>query len=454
MADRFETKLERIAGELRDGRQPRPMTVRKFLGLIGASRRGPGKVQILREGLSRHGLVTVPDFESAFIDAPITFMTASAVPADAADSAAGPRHDPAYRVSRLEAANAGVVSVRPTDSLSTAITKMRLHDYSQLPVTSDNRQVKGAVTWKSVATRLAEGHPAEMVIKFVEPCRSVAMNESLFAVIAEVAKWDFVLVTGPDASITGIVTASDLSLQFQQLTEPFLLLDEIENHVRQLMAGHFTAEELRAARDPDAAVRPIQTVADLTLGETIRFIASGERWSRLGISDDRATVIDVLEQVREIRNDVMHFDPDGIGDDQRKKLRNAARYLDELRSIHSQMPSSAEVAPPSLRRSAGATPRRRPSGPVRRELIYAPTIRRSTFVHLSAKGESYALRSFVSGQPHRCWKEKGCDTLDSLLEQHSIEHSVDVRDDARPITKADEYWAGRVAQLNREHGIG
>jgi hypothetical protein len=56
-----------------------------------------------------------------------------------------------------------------------------------------------------------------------------------------IAQHQYVLVQAPGRTITGIVTSTDLSLQFQQLTEPLLLLDEIEQHIRMLIVGKFTA---------------------------------------------------------------------------------------------------------------------------------------------------------------------------------------------------------------------
>src|SRR3546814_2085209 len=61
----------------------------------------------------------------------------------------------------------------------------------------------------------------------------------------------FVLVRAHDKTISGIVTAADLSLQFRTLTEPFLLLSEIETHVRNIVGKKFTAKELGDVRDPN-----------------------------------------------------------------------------------------------------------------------------------------------------------------------------------------------------------
>src|SRR3546814_4636712 len=57
-------------------------------------------------------------------------------------------------------------------------------------------------------------------------------DRSIFEAITDIVQHDFVLVRARDKTISGIVTAADLSLQFRTLTEPFLLLSEIETHVR------------------------------------------------------------------------------------------------------------------------------------------------------------------------------------------------------------------------------
>src|SRR3546814_5927109 len=78
-------------------------------------------------------------------------------------------------------------------------------------------------------------------------------------------------VCSSDLTISGIVTAADLSLQFRTLTEPFLLLSEIETHVRNIVGKKFTAKELGDVQDPNTP-REINSVADLTFGEYVRQI--------------------------------------------------------------------------------------------------------------------------------------------------------------------------------------
>jgi hypothetical protein len=95
-------------------------------------------------------------------------------------------------------------------------------------------------------------------------------------------------------------------LQFGQLAEPFLLIGEIEQHIRMLIEGRFSLDELKAARDPEDDDREISGVADLTLGEYIRRLESPGRWSKTNLRIDGTIFIEQLQAVRKIRNDVMH----------------------------------------------------------------------------------------------------------------------------------------------------
>jgi hypothetical protein len=55
------------------------------------------------------------------------------------------------RIRRLECANIPPVSVKPNGSIAEAVTLMVMHGFSQLPVMSGEREVKGIVSSKSIA---------------------------------------------------------------------------------------------------------------------------------------------------------------------------------------------------------------------------------------------------------------------------------------------------------------
>lgn len=343
-------RLKEIAQQLRDGRPPTPITVREFLSWFGAYRRGYWIVQGIREALKKAGLETEPDFESAYIDSSIQFVfpkpaapiavvpgpveAAPPTPVPPPSATVAPSYaDPTSRISKLAAANRGVVSVKPDATLQEAITLMLANDFSQLPVMTNDRDVKGVISWASIGARLSLGQNGSLVRELMDEHQEIRADASLFSAIPIIVQNQYVLVRGADQRITGIVTSSDLSLQFQQLSEPFLLLGEIENHIRRLIGDRFSSAELAAARDPADSERPISSVADLTFAEYIRLLENPDRWTKLSLNVDRRTFVEYLDRVREIRNDVMHFDPDPLPATDLDVLRRFAQFLQRLQSL-------------------------------------------------------------------------------------------------------------------------
>lgn len=222
------------------------------------------------------------------------------------------------------------VSVKPESVIAQAITVMLNNDFSQLPVMTTEREVKGTISWKSIGSRLALGKKCTLVRECMDPAQIIAASSSLFDAIEIIMKHEYVLVEAHDRTICGIVTATDLSQQFRELAEPFLLIGECENLLRRLIHGKFPVEELTEARDPNDPNRAVVGVADLTFGEYVKLLEEPRRWDKLKLPVDRREFIDRLKRVREFRNDVMHFDPQGIDPEAMKALRDFVRFLQEL----------------------------------------------------------------------------------------------------------------------------
>jgi hypothetical protein len=242
--------------------------------------------------------------------------------------------DPTYRINRLAAANKPPLSVKPDAPLREATTLMLANDYSQLPVMTTEREVKGVVSWTSVGTRLALGRQGEHVRDAMDPHFEIRAEASLIQAIPIIAEHQYVLVrNSADHRINGIVTATDLSLQFHQLAEPFLVLGDIENHLRRIIADKLPTGDLAAARSPAEGGRPVNGVEDLTFGEYLTLMGNSDRWNKLGLAIDRHAFCSQLNRIREIRNTVMHFDPDGIESEDLDHLRDFARFLERLRGL-------------------------------------------------------------------------------------------------------------------------
>jgi hypothetical protein len=251
MADGGPERLKAIADELRQGPVQRGETVRTLLSWFDAQRRGQWVVAEVRRCFDDAELTTEPDFESAYIDSVVYFRAknatdhtatplngterartsvgdagnlgidgASSIMSDTQPLPPPRQSDPSFRLSKLAAANKVPLSVKPDARLAHAVTLMLAKDYSQLPVMTTEREVKGAISWRSIAARLALNKNGEAVRDFMDPVQILPSEASLFDAIREIAEKQYVLVRAPDQRIVGMVTSSDLSVQFQSLTEP------------------------------------------------------------------------------------------------------------------------------------------------------------------------------------------------------------------------------------------
>lgn len=350
-------RLGLVAAELKKGHKPAPITVRELLSWFGAQRRGSIIAFLINEELTSVGLKTKPDFYVTYIDGRIEFELSEndadehserePPELETTSLSGGPGEegegthirrvlstDPTYRIGRLRWANVTPTSLAPNQSVMQAVTVMLTNDFSQLPVMVGEREVKGAVSWSSIGKSLALGEKCLEVRECMESPRIISSDTSLFDAITEIVKHQYVLVRDPSNKISGIVTTSDLSLEFQQLTEPFLLLAEIENHVRYLIQkGGFTTKQLQQYCEHESDQSAADGVFGLAFGDYIRLLESEESWGQLSLALDRAIFIKKLDEAREIRNNVMHFDPDGITDQELDALRKFAGFLQKLQPM-------------------------------------------------------------------------------------------------------------------------
>lgn len=346
-------ELREIADKVKKGGRPRA-SVRTLLRWFGAERRGFRKIRDVRRALKRTKLDTTPDFEGAYIDSQVTFVPRQeeaksgpkSRPAIAEPIAKAVEHvppgapnpvvpvDPTYRIGRLESANKPIVSVKPNETVERAATLMLNHNFSQLPVMVNERDVKGIVNWKTIGRRFVLGSACKTVEEVMEPHQEISADASLFNAIDLIVRHDCVLIRDSTRKISGIVTTHDLGSQFGSLSEPFLLLGEIENHIRGILMP-LSKSELAAGADPADSEREVEDVTDLGFGEYLRLLTAPKMWSKLGLKIDQKTFTHHLEEIRKIRNDVMHFDPEGIGPEDMNSLRSMVSFLRQLQSLGS-----------------------------------------------------------------------------------------------------------------------
>ena len=322
------------------------ITPRQLLSWVGASRRGTNVVSQLRRKMDEAKVTTEPNFEEVYIDAEIELKKSPARKATAAKKETGragvdvgsemgegqsdDNVEPAHRISRLQAASRMPIMVNPTDSIRLAITLMLQNEFSQIPVKKGPNKIAGVVSWRSICQGLHFSNGCTKVEDCIERHYEVQNSASLFEVIQLVTRYDCVIVMNQAGQVTGLITNADISQEFRNLSEPFLLLGEIENALRRLIDRQFSREDLQSACDPEQPNRNIQSSSDLTFGEYLRLMENPANWDKLQLPLERSHIVNQLEIIRKIRNEVMHFDPDPLDDQSIDALRSSARFLSGL----------------------------------------------------------------------------------------------------------------------------
>lgn len=227
------------------------------------------------------------------------------------------------------------------DTLAKAVTLMLTNNFSQLPVFNNDSFTKplGFISWKTIGEKFVVNSMLDKkmdtnlkVSEFIQKDIIVlSKNETLFYAINQIAKHDFLLVHDGTTKqeIIGIITTNDLTEQFEKLAKPFLLMSEIENNIRKLLnIAHLTQEKLEAAKVTEDK-RMIETVDNLSFSEYITLIS--KYWEELTITWlDKSIFIEKLEKIRELRNHIMHFNPDGLKNEDIQILDKFSNFLKNI----------------------------------------------------------------------------------------------------------------------------
>lgn len=307
------------------------MSVRELISEWGVGRRGSGVTTRVWRDLRGAGLSTVPPFDSVPLDAEIAIVATLPEAGEATDGETA--EDPAeatVTIGTLTSAATELVFVAPDTPILEAQSLMERFDYSQLPIMSGERTVKGVLSWESLAKASLYGRNVDTAQHASTTAVVVSDTDPLLDHVDVIAEAGYVLVKDGTGVITGIVTTADLSNAFADLANPFLLLGEIEAWLRRIVDRCFEPDDLAAYVDPDDPDRQIEAAMSLTFGEYVRLFQDPEAWERLALAADRRVFCAHLDEVRQIRNAIMHFSPDPLEEAALASIENLLRWLRSL----------------------------------------------------------------------------------------------------------------------------
>ena len=321
MTQEMASMVERIKS---DHKITCELTARELINHFGCFRRTSGNCSYIDRILDENELIVEPKYDEVWIDSKVVLKHKPVAYTKC-------QKDPVVKIKMIEAANVAPVYVKNDDSLQKAITLMQLHDYSQLPVSTSNlRNVCGYISWKTIVNAQARGVNSDKVKDYkATDIHKLSDDTPILEAIKDVFKYEFVFVENSSREVTGIITTTDISQQFLINSQSYILLSEIEIQIRQLLNDKLLLDDIKTVCQESG--RTVNSIDDLTFGEYIVLMQKDENWQRLDCNVDKETFLKELDEVRKIRNDIMHFEPEGITDEQHSKLLSVARLLKTMR---------------------------------------------------------------------------------------------------------------------------
>ncbi|MFH9298227.1 CBS domain-containing protein [Streptomyces sp. NPDC017520] len=338
-----------------DADSPVALTVRDLLGWWGASRRGYLVSEQIAAELANHGLSTVPDFAAVGIDDRVTLTGPPVALAGVEEEEETPEQEATAEketprttratgsaasgdeegegepiqgqtVGNLPSALRGVVSVTSSASFEEVFTKMQLNGYSQLPVLNGTRNLQGAVTWESVALARHTDSGAPFT-RAITKAHAVSYADHLIDVLPYLEQHGFLLVRDQTNQIAGIITIADVAAEYGATARPFLLIGDLDRQLRRIISEGLVLAEVIKLCDPDG-LRGLTSFGQMSYGDYQRVLSNEKQWNTLGWPLDRRSFTAHLDELRLVRNELMHFnDKDKVGDDAIPKLRHMIELL-------------------------------------------------------------------------------------------------------------------------------
>lgn len=190
------------------------------------------------------------------------------------------------------------------------------NDFDQLPVVSD-QEVEGAITYKTIAryVKSVENPRVEDTSVKIALNRNpafVGVDHDIFELFDTFAQDDFVLI-GDRSGLDGMLTRYDIFYFLEEQVEPILKIGEIEESLRHLFRTSCDDLEQRIydtftdRAEYDKSYEPPERLDGFTFDEYRLFMMRNLDQLPERLSRERDMVENLLEDIRDTRNAILHF---------------------------------------------------------------------------------------------------------------------------------------------------
>lgn len=202
-----------------------------------------------------------------------------------------------------------VETVALNDPATKAISLMLKKSYSLIPVAVSTNPLKvtGTITWESIAKALARRR-GEALDKMTaaevmgDIGLRVKSNEEMLRAIPTILQEGYVYAEGDDGEVVGLITLTDVVNKLLKIAGVYIRIEEPERHLKFLIGQKLDVNDYAANNNK------VNSAEDLTLGGISDIVNSSTHFPKLELTGvDQQTLHDLVEEMRKIRNDAMHF---------------------------------------------------------------------------------------------------------------------------------------------------
>ena len=266
-----------------------------------------------------------------------------------------------YTVGELIEGKPLPVAITKGESVATALSIMVHNDFSQLPVIKQEGEdreevlVEGMVTYESIirAIRHFGWTIDRLQVRHAMVNAPVCHeDDDLFDILDRLKATNVVFVLDAVDYLSGIVTSYDTAEYFRSRTEDMMWVEDIEEMIKEFIKQYHADEngDLSEQKDDELIQKNLpyylkengykgkkKTFKDLTLNDFMIILTAKDTWSFYEpiFCMDRIHVIDLLNGVRDIRNDVAHFRGE-VSIEARDKLKFVAAWLNCCQAEYTQ----------------------------------------------------------------------------------------------------------------------
>ena len=253
-----------------------------------------------------------------------------------------------HRVNSLLPDEQNVVSVSPGTLVREALELMRKRGFSQVPV-MEGDEVLGVFSYRSFSARAAELGKADLDRIEVDDCLEdfefVRVSGEIEAMFECLDRDGAVLIGDPDR-LVAVATATDLVQYLYSFAHPFVMIQEIEMVLRELVRSAVPKDELPprirravSSRYIAAEDRIPAELVDLSFAELVLTVTHGANYTEAFckiLGRNRESARGYLDPIPRIRNEIFHFRRPVTGEDVQTLTNTRTWLLRKARTIEAR----------------------------------------------------------------------------------------------------------------------